>query len=144
VRGVSTDDRSGSMGRFLGELPEFSGLAPEVRGFAPEFQLEFHDFGTCLFECLVPFAGITERRSELRCELACLLPKGLISLVICSRAFLVSAASRASSLRVLTSRSNLRVSSLTFFLSWSSSRVTVLLVLRASVDFLFAAIGLFT
>ena len=74
---VTTDDRGGSMGRFLGELLEFSGLAPEVLGFAPEFHLQFPDFGARLLECLLPFTGIAKRRLELRCELSSLLLKGL-------------------------------------------------------------------
>jgi hypothetical protein len=75
--GVTTDDRSGSMGRFPGELLEFSGLAPEVRGFTPESHLQFRDFGTRLLECLLPFTGIAKPRFELRSEVPSLLPKGL-------------------------------------------------------------------
>jgi hypothetical protein len=91
--GFTTDDRSGSMGRFLGELLEFDGLASEVRGFAPEFYLQFRDFGTRFLECPLPFTGIAKRRFELRSELPSLLPKGLDFSGQCSRPFLATAVS---------------------------------------------------
>src|SRR6266849_444644 len=79
--GVTTDDRSGSMGRFPGELLEFSGLAPEVRGFTPESHLQFRDFGPRLLACLLPkgldFSGhllatLLGHRGQPRIELASL------------------------------------------------------------------------
>ena len=64
---VTTDDRSGSMGRFLGELLEFSGLAPEVLGFAPEFKLLFPDFVARTLQFLLQLYGVDQPRPALGC-----------------------------------------------------------------------------
>jgi hypothetical protein len=142
--GITMDNRGGSMGGFFGELLEFSGLAPQLRCFAPEFHFQCRQFTTRLFSAcsrllVAPSMDLTCNASFRPCSRS-----AAFSLVSCTRPFLGSVTSRASSLRALASRSKLSVSSLTFFLSWSSSLATALPILCLPIDLLFAPIGWFT